>query len=72
MWIFRRETHDLEEGADRILTQVLAPRTLSIFESKIEMAVNEYLGIKIDAPPITPIEINGAFDFILFKLDAEM
>ncbi|XP_060839585.1 biorientation of chromosomes in cell division protein 1-like 1 isoform X2 [Rhopalosiphum padi] len=51
-----RETQDIEEGADRILTQVLAPRTLSIFEPKIAIAVDEYLGIKNEAPPI---EING-------------
>ncbi|XP_060880322.1 biorientation of chromosomes in cell division protein 1-like 1 isoform X2 [Metopolophium dirhodum] len=53
-----RETQDIEEGADRILTQVLAPRSLSIFEPKIAVAVDEYLGIKNEAPPI---ELN---DFI--------
>ncbi|CAI6367973.1 unnamed protein product [Macrosiphum euphorbiae] len=51
-----RETQDIEEGADRILTQVLAPRSLSIFEPKIAVAVDEYLGIKNEAPPI---EVNG-------------
>ncbi|XP_001946451.2 biorientation of chromosomes in cell division protein 1-like 1 [Acyrthosiphon pisum] len=51
-----RETQDIEEGADRILTQVLAPRSLSIFEPKIAVAVDEYLGIKNEAPPI---ELNG-------------
>ncbi|XP_050058763.1 biorientation of chromosomes in cell division protein 1-like 1 [Aphis gossypii] len=51
------ETQDIEEGADRILTQVLAPRTLCVFEPKIAIAVDEYLGIKNEAPPI---ELNGA------------
>ncbi|CAH1713734.1 unnamed protein product [Aphis gossypii] len=51
-----RETQDIEEGADRILTQVLAPRTLCVFEPKIAIAVDEYLGIKNEAPPI---ELNG-------------
>lgn len=51
-----RENQDIEEGADRILTQVLAPRSLSIFEPKIAVAVDEYLGIKNEAPPI---ELNG-------------
>ncbi|XP_060834854.1 biorientation of chromosomes in cell division protein 1-like 1 isoform X1 [Rhopalosiphum padi] len=46
------EIQDIEEGADRILIQILAPRTLSIFEPKISVAVDEYLGIKNDAPPI--------------------
>lgn len=63
MYIFRRETNDIEEGADRILTQILAPRTLSVFEPKIADAVNEYLGIKSDTPSITQ---NGMFKFILF------
>lgn len=63
MWIFRRENQDIEEGADRILNQILAPRTLSNFESKIANAVNEYLGIK-NSPPT---EINGMSKFILFE-----
>uniref|UniRef100_A0A2S2PJ86 Biorientation of chromosomes in cell division protein 1 n=1 Tax=Schizaphis graminum TaxID=13262 RepID=A0A2S2PJ86_SCHGA len=46
------EIQDIEEGADRILIQVLAPRTLNIFEAKIAVVVDEYLGIKNDAPPI--------------------
>ncbi|CAI6367695.1 unnamed protein product [Macrosiphum euphorbiae] len=50
------ETQDIEEGADRILTQVLAPHSLSIFEHKIAVAVDEYLGIKNKAHPI---ELNG-------------
>ncbi|XP_060881124.1 biorientation of chromosomes in cell division protein 1-like 1 [Metopolophium dirhodum] len=50
------ETQDIEEGADRILTQVLAPHSLSIFEHKIAVAVDEYFGIKNKAPPI---ELNG-------------
>ncbi|KAF0748425.1 biorientation of chromosomes in cell division protein 1-like 1 isoform X2 [Aphis craccivora] len=54
--VSKRETQDIEEGADRILTQVLAPRTLSMFEPKIAIAVDEYLGIKNEAPPI---ELNG-------------
>ncbi|XP_050531964.1 biorientation of chromosomes in cell division protein 1-like 1 isoform X2 [Daktulosphaira vitifoliae] len=40
------ESREIEDGADRILNQVLAPRTISVFESKIEYIVNEYLGIK--------------------------
>ncbi|KAF0769015.1 Uncharacterized protein FWK35_00000431, partial [Aphis craccivora] len=50
--VTKHETQDIEEGADRILTQVLAPRTLSMFEPKIAIAVYEYLGIKNEAPPI--------------------
>lgn len=61
---FRRETQDIEEGADRILTQVLVPRNLCSFEDKISIAVNDYLGIKNDTPPV---ELNGLFNLILFK-----
>ncbi|XP_029345264.1 biorientation of chromosomes in cell division protein 1-like 1 isoform X2 [Acyrthosiphon pisum] len=50
------ETQDIEEGADRILTQVLAPHSLSIFEHKIAVAVDEYLRIKNKTPRI---ELNG-------------
>jgi len=66
MYIFRHETHDLEEGANRILTQVLTPRTLSIFEPKISMAVNEFLGIANEA---IPNEINGmSFSYYVWIL----
>jgi len=61
---FRHENQDIEEGADRILTQVLAPRSLSIFEPKIAVAVDEYLGIKNEAPPI---ELNGMSVIIFYN-----
>ncbi|XP_050436928.1 biorientation of chromosomes in cell division protein 1-like 1 [Adelges cooleyi] len=50
-----RESREIEDGADRILTQVFASRTLNVFETKIENAVNEYLGIKNEKT----IEQNG-------------
>lgn len=65
MYVFRREALDIEEGADRILTQILAPRTLSVFEPKIANAVNEYLGIKNETPSI---EQNGMSNFILLLM----
>lgn len=63
MHTFRREAHDTEEGTDRILTQILTPRTLSVFEPKIADAVNEYLGIKNETPSTAQ---NGMSKFILF------
>jgi len=54
-----RENRDLDEGADRILNHVLTSKTLKLFENKIDTAVNEYFGIKNDAPPT---EINGLKD----------
>lgn len=66
MCIFRRETHDIEEGADRILNQVLSPRTLNMFENKIKLAVDEFLGITNDTPST---EINGILDYILLNFD---
>lgn len=54
----RPDSLEIEKGADRIVTQVLAPRMLSVFEPKIALAVNEYLGIKNEAPPI---DQNGKF-----------
>lgn len=47
----------MEKGADRIVTQVLAPRMINIFEPKIIIAINEYLGIKNDAA--LPIDQNS-------------
>jgi len=64
--MFRRNNHDLEEGADRILNQLMASRTINLVEDKIEIVVNEYLGIKNDAPPT---EINGML--IIFYLNFE-
>lgn len=58
--MFRRETLDIEEGADRILTQVLAPRTISMFEPSIAMAVNEHFGI---ANETAQVEVNGMSNF---------
>lgn len=38
-------SHAIEEGLDRILTQVLTPNVLSIFEQQITMTINEYFGL---------------------------
>lgn len=62
LFYFRRESREIEDGADRILNQVLAPRTISLFESKIEYIVNEYLGIKNEN--INQLEQNGLFIFL--------
>jgi len=42
----------------------MASRTINLVEDKIEIVVNEYLGIKNDAPPT---EINGMLNYILFE-----
>lgn len=55
----RPDSLEIERGADRIVTQVLAPRILSIFEPKVVIAINEYLGIKDEAA--LPIDQNGMF-----------
>lgn len=64
------DSHEIEKGADRIVTQVLAPRMLSIFEPKIGIAVNEYLGIKNETPSIDQngmlLKYFNCYDIIFF------
>lgn len=64
LFIFRLESRDIEDGAERILNQVLAPRTLNIFEAKIAIAVNDYFGIKNEVV-VPSVEQNGMYKFDL-------
>lgn len=57
-------SQNIDKEADKVLSQILVPRVLSVFEPKLAMAVNLYLGINNEA---SQNELNGMIHFIVFR-----